>query len=104
MFRIILCALIALSATTMADADPKAPAEDVTYDRSGRVPLAFGKNKKGEDVICEFRARIGTNLKTWHCILLEDQTRAEAVTRLQLDMFSDVTNVVGGEVGQFGLR
>ncbi len=47
------------------------------YDLSGRVPLAYGKNKKGEDVVCEHIARTGSNLKTWTCQSVDDKKRAE---------------------------
>lgn len=77
MRRLILSTLFLISAASLAHADPKPPLADVTYDRTGIVPLAYGKNKNGEDAVCEYSARAGSNLKTWRCMLKSDMASAE---------------------------
>ncbi len=76
MRTLILSTLFLVSATSLAHADPKPPLADVTYDRTGTVPLAYGKNKDGEDAVCEYSARAGSNLKTWTCSLKADMASA----------------------------
>lgn len=62
-------------------AEAEAAAAEVQYDLSGFVPLAYGKNKKGEPVVCEFSAPAGTNLKEWHCMLMADLEKAEGFAK-----------------------
>jgi hypothetical protein len=66
---------------TAAQIQAEAAAAEVVYDLSGFVPLAYGKNKKGEPVVCEFSAPAGTNLKEWHCMLMADLEKAEGFAK-----------------------
>ena len=87
--------ILLLTAALIFYASPAVQADDYThgepvYDLSGRVPLAYGKNKKGEDVVCEYVARTGSNLKTWTCQSRDDLNRAEIAAKKALqDAFDE---------------
>lgn len=93
-----VCALIVLVVSIPAFA------EEPVYDLGASNPLAYGKNKKGEDVVCEFRQRTGSNLRMWYCDTRSDLERMEIAAKIWMDEASEKAAQVQGQPNPFGSR